>query len=142
MSLEEIMHEPTFIRENATVEDAARLMAEKSIGSVIVGSAENALGIFSERDLLVKIVARNVDARKAKVRDYMTSPIMAIDISMSVFDAQDIMTERHIRRLPIADNGRIVGIMSARTLMEHLRYEYILRKSVDSSQREVYTGYW
>ena len=141
MSLEEIMHKPTFVGENETVDKVAKRMAKKSIGSVLVGDEDGVLGIFSERDLLVKIVAKDIDAKKAKVKDYMTQPVMAVDINFSVFDAQEIMAEHHIRRLPISSGGRVVGVVSARNIMENLRYEY-LRKGTDYSERIAYSSYW
>jgi signal-transduction protein with cAMP-binding, CBS, and nucleotidyltransferase domain len=117
------------------------LMAKKSIGSVLVGDEDRVLGIFSERDLLVKIVAKGIDAKKAKVKDYMTQPVMAVDINFSLFDAQEVMADHHIRRLPITNNGRVVGVVSARNIMENLRYEY-LRRGARHSERIAYSSYW
>lgn len=143
MSLKEIMHKPTFVSENATVRDAAKIMAEKSIGSVLIGSAENVRGIFSERDLLVKIAAKDIDCSNAKIKDYMTFPVKAVDINMSVFDAQNMMIENHVRRLPITKEDRIVGIVSARNIMEHLKYEYLKKRfDTDSYARELYSTFW
>lgn len=141
MSLEDIMHRPTFVGRNETVLHVAKIMAQKSIGSVLVGSPDNVHGIFSERDLLVKIVANDIDAKTAKVGDYMTPDVMSIDVNMSVFDAQEIMTASHIRRLPITENGVVVGIVTARSLMENIKYEY-LKKGIDDSPRAVYSSYW
>lgn len=141
MSLDEIMHRPTFVGEITTVHEAAKLMAQRSIGSVLVGTPENVRGIFSERDLLVKIAAKGVDYKNAKVKDYMTRPVKAIDVNCSFSDAQNIMIEKHIRRLPVVKGGRVVGVISARSLMEHMKYEYLTRTS-GQSPREQYTGYW
>lgn len=141
MSLSEIMHKPTFVDKNASVSDAAKIMAKKSIGSVLVGTADKVLGIFSERDMITKIAARDVNCRKAIVKDYMTHPVKTIGIDSSIFDAQEIMTKSHIRRLPVTNSGRVVGIVSARNLMEHLKYEY-LKRSHGISEREKYPGYW
>lgn len=143
MSLKEIMHKPTFVEKDATIREVAKIMAKKSIGSVLVGSAENVLGIFSERDMLVKIVAKEIDCRVAKVGDYMTSPIKTVNVNMSVFDAQNVMIENHIRRVPIRDNGEVVGIVSARNIMEHLKYEYLIKRhDSETSRRELYSTFW
>ncbi|VVB61565.1 Inosine-5'-monophosphate dehydrogenase [uncultured archaeon] len=141
MSLEEIMHKPTFVDKDATVKEVAKVMAEKSIGSVLVGSAERVLGIFSERDLLVKVAANDVDCNSAKVKDYMTAPVKAIDVNLSIFDVQSIMIENHIRRLPVTQGGRIVGMVSARNVMENMKYEH-LKKSYAHSAQEMYARYW
>ncbi len=99
------------------------------------------LGIFSERDMITKIAARDVNCRKAIVKDYMTHPVRTIGIDSSIFEAQEIMTKSHIRRLPVTNGGKVVGIVSARNLMEHMKYEYLMR-SHGSSEREKYSGYW
>ncbi len=141
MSLKEIMHKPTFVQKDMTIREVAKIMAAKSIGSALVGSEQNVLGIFSERDLLVKIAAKDIDICKAKVGDYMTSPVKAIDINASIFDAQAIMIETRIRRLPITEGGIVVGIVSARNIMENLKYEY-LKKSQEISERSMYSAFW
>ncbi len=143
MSLKEIMHKPTFVDKDMTIREVAKIMAKKSIGSVLVGSAENVLGIFSERDLVVKVVAKEIGCSGAKVGDYMTSPIKTVNVNMSVFDAQNVMIENHIRRVPIKDNGEVIGIVSARNIMENLKYEYLKKRhDADSSARELYSTFW
>jgi len=143
MSLKEIMHKPTFVGKDETIMEVAKIMAKKSIGSVLVGSAENVLGIFSERDLIVKIVANELDCSITKVGDHMTSPIKTVNVNMSVFDAQNVMIENHIRRVPIRDNGEVVGIVSARNIMEHLKYEYLIKRhDSETSRRELYSTFW
>jgi len=143
MSLKEIMHKPTFVDKDMTIREAAKIMAEKSIGSVLVGDMEYVLGIFSERDLLVKIVSKDLDPGKERVSKYMTSPVKAVDINMSVFDAQNTMIENHVRRVPITKEGRIVGIVSARNIMEHLKYEYLKKRlGSETSERELYSTFW
>ena len=143
MSLKEIMHKPTFVSKDMAINEVAKIMANKSIGSVLVGSAENVIGIFSERDLLVKIVAKEINCKNAKVGDYMTSPVKTIDVNMSIFDAQNAMIEHHVRRVPITQDGKVVGLVSARNVMENLKYEY-LKKNYDPSsyERSGYSAFW
>lgn len=143
MSLKEIMHKPTFVDKGISVREAAKIMAAKSIGSVLIGSAENVIGIFSERDLLVKVAAKDIDCSAAKVKDCMTSPVKSADINLSVFDAQNLMIENHVRRVPITREGKVVGIVSARNIMEHLKYEYLKKRfDTDSYTRELYSAFW
>lgn len=141
MSLKEIMHKPTFVEKDTAIREIAKIMAAKSIGSVLVGDVKKVLGIFSERDLLVKIVAKKVDCDKAKVGNFMTAPVKTIDVNSSIFDAQTIMIETRIRRLPITEDGVVVGIVSARNIMENLKYEY-LKKSYAVSERSMYSAFW
>lgn len=143
MSLKEIMHKPTFVDKDMTIREVAKIMAKKSIGSILVGSPDNVLGIFSERDMIVKVVAKEIVCSGAKVRDYMTSPIKTVNVNMSIFDAQNVMIENHIRRLPIIEDGKVIGIVSARNIMENLKYEYLKKRlDADSSAREPYSTFW
>ena len=141
MGLNEIMHKPTFVKKDMSLHDVAEIMAAKSIGSVLVGNAEKVLGIFSERDLLLKAVAKKADFCKANVSDYMSAPVKTIDVNSSIFDAQNMMIENHVRRVPITDNGKVVGIVSARNIMENLKYEY-LKKSHEVNERNMYSAFW
>ena len=103
--------------EETPVEEVAKIMGEKSIGSVIVTSNGEPMGIFTERDLLTKFLAED-QSLKIEVGKACSSPIITAPIGISVHDAAAIMTSKHIKRLPITKEGKLVGILSARDLVE------------------------
>jgi len=103
--------------EETAVEGAAKIMGEKSIGSVIVTSHGEPIGIFTERDLLTKFLAKD-QSLKIEVGKACSSPLITAPIGISVYDAAAIMTSKHIKRLPITKDGKLVGILSARDLVE------------------------
>jgi CBS domain-containing protein len=107
----------TSVDESTTVAEAARIMGEQRIGSVIVNKEGRPYGIFTERDLLTTFLARG-RSLETKVGDVASHPIITITPEVSVHETAKIMTAKHIRRLPVVDRGKIVGIVTARDLVE------------------------
>ena len=105
------------VDEETPVESVAKIMGEKSIGSVIITSHGEPIGIFTERDLLTKFLAED-KSLKIEVGKACSSPLITAPLGISVHDAAFIMTSKHIRRLPITRKGELVGILSARDLLE------------------------
>ncbi|PVX23820.1 MAG: hypothetical protein CW691_09575 [Candidatus Bathyarchaeum sp.] len=103
--------------EDTSVEDVAKIMGEKSIGSVVITSSGKPLGIFTERDLLTKFLAAD-KSLKVAVGKACSSPLVTVAVGSSIHDAAETMTVKHIKRLPITKNGDLVGILSARDLVE------------------------
>lgn len=105
------------VPSNTTVEDAAKIMGRKRIGSVIVTREGEPIGIFTERDLLTTFLSRG-KSLKLKVGDVASSPIITIPLVTSVHQAALTMALKHIRRLPVVKDDKIVGIVTARDLVE------------------------
>jgi len=103
--------------EKTLVDQVAIIMAKKRIGSVIITRNEKPIGIFTERDLLTKFLSKD-KSLIMEVGDVCSSPLISAPIGISVNEAAMIMALKHIRRLPIVDNGKLVGILSARDLVE------------------------
>jgi CBS domain-containing protein len=103
--------------EETTVESVANIMGKKSIGSVIITRKGEPVGIFTERDLLTKFLAKD-KSLKVEVGKVCSSPIISAPLGISVHDAAAIMTSKHIRRLPIEKDGKLVGMLTARDLVE------------------------
>ncbi len=99
------------------VEAVAKIMGEKSIGSVIVTSNGEPIGIFTERDLLTKFLAED-RSLKIEVGKACSSPLITASLGISIHDAAAVMTSKHIKRLPITKEEKLVGILSARDLVE------------------------
>jgi len=105
------------VDEETPVDSVAKIMGEKSIGSVIITSHGEPIGIFTERDLLTKFLAED-RSLKIEVGKACSSPLITAPMGISVHDAALIMTSKHIRRLPITRDGELVGILTARDLLE------------------------
>src|SRR5438132_14426368 len=100
------------IAPTATVKDAVRLMVEKRIGSIVVMDEGQVVGIFTERDALNRVLDRGLAPQSTRVREVMTPKPVVARPELTVEEAMVIMTERRLRRLPVCDQGRLVGIIS------------------------------
>ncbi len=103
---------PIIIDENISVMEAAKKMKKENIGSLILKSGENNFGIITERDILYKVVAEGLDPRDIKAKEIMSHPLITIDKDSKLEEAATIMWKYNIRRLPVVDSGKIVGIIT------------------------------
>ena len=103
--------------EQMLLENVATIMAEKRVGSVIVTRQGEPIGIFTERDLLTNFLAKDKSLVE-EVGNACSSPLITAPIGITVRDAAVIMTAKSIKRLLITKNGKLVGILSARDLIE------------------------
>ena len=107
------------VQETTTVEAAVKTMVEHRIGAVIVLRGNEMVGIFSERDVLDKIVLARRDPATTPVFAVMTSPVVTAPGNAEDAEAAQTMTEHHIRHLPILnETQRVVGMVSLRGVME------------------------
>ena len=114
----EIMTEsPVTIRADETAEVAAGLMRDKEIGSLIVLEAGKPMGIVTERDIVTKIAAADKQPSRVLVRDIMTSPVVAVHPHEEVAEAARVMSQRKIRRLPVVQDGKLVGIITENDIL-------------------------
>jgi CBS domain-containing protein len=109
------------IDECSTALDAAKLMAEKGISSLIVLNEGNPVGIVTERDFVKKICIKEVQISKVKIKDIMSKLRTFADPETPIEVAVQRMVNHKIRRLPILENGKLVGIITVTDLAKHLR---------------------
>jgi CBS domain-containing protein len=103
-------------KEDNSVAVAARKMADYNIGSLIVVKEDNPVGIFTERDLVKRVIALGKDPSKVRVGDVMTRELITVDAGESVGAAYHIMVARGVRHVPVVQKGRLVGIISQKDL--------------------------
>lgn len=102
---------------STSVADAAKLMADRHIGAVIVMVGDRVHGIFSERDVVNRVVALSRDPAATQVADVMTTPVMTGLPETKAVDALRIMQENGFRHLPVCRDGRPLGMVSLRDFM-------------------------
>ena len=111
---------PAVVAPEATVLEAVERMAEHGVGGVAVVENDELVGIFTERDVMLRVVLRLRDPKTTPVRDVMTSPVETASDDMPEEDALVYMVERHVRHLPIVgSDGRLKSILSIRNVLEH-----------------------
>ena len=105
--------EVAIIGEEATVMEAAKIMSDRRIGSLVVSRREKVVGIFTERDVLNRVVARHLDPLNTIVKDVMTTPVACCQSTTKLAECRSVMTEKRIRHLPVVDENRLVGMISS-----------------------------
>lgn len=101
------------VDRGATIEEVARLMEEKNIGSIIVVEERKPMGIVTDRDILLRVINRGLDSERTSVADVMTKQIVTLREDMGLFEALQQVKGKGIRRFPIVDaKGNLQGIMT------------------------------
>ena len=104
-----------------TVREAVQCMKQNQIGALMVTDQGNApIGIFTERDLMLRVVYEGVDPKTALIGDYMTEKLFSVSPERTVSDAAHEVQARHIRHLPILRDGKLIGLLSLRDLLREL----------------------
>jgi CBS domain-containing protein len=111
------------VLSGTTVHDALLLMAEKKIGALMVIDDGQITGIFSERDYARRVATEECICLDLPVRSMMSSPVFYIGPERTVDECMALMTDRHIRHLPVMENGQLVGLISISDVVKSMMSE-------------------
>jgi len=114
-----------------TINETAKMMEDAKVGAVIVMEDNAPIGIVTDRDFSVKVAAHAYQITEP-VKQIMSSPLFSINSDESVRIAADLMHERKIRKLPVIDDGKVVGIITATDIVN------LLAVSVEEDMRDMY----
>jgi len=106
------------IAEDASVLDAIKMLADRSIGSLLVMDGDTLKGIVTERDYARKVLIKGRSSKTTQVREIMTTEVYTANTDQTVNDCMTVMTEKRIRHLPVVDNGEVVGLISIGDLVQ------------------------
>lgn len=126
------------VARDAKVLDAVRMMVDKKIGAVVILKDGRLEGIFTERDLMSKVVAKGLPPESTPISAVMTSPVIPVEQDADPMAACQLMKDKHIRHLPVVNGkGEVLGMLSIRHLLE---------EEIDELKHEVeavanYAGY-
>ena len=101
------------VNSDCIVASAARKMRDDKVGGLMVVEDDTLVGIFTERDLMSRVVAEGLDPEEIKVSEVMTSSIATVPPETSVSEAANIMSQNRIRHLPVLQDGKLYGVISA-----------------------------
>ncbi|MCD6365083.1 MAG: CBS domain-containing protein [Planctomycetes bacterium] len=102
---------------NTTVQEAAKMMSRANVGSIIVKDGDGIDGIFTERDLLKRVVARGDDPGRTRLGEVMSSPVRNCGLFDSVANIANLLTREHIRHLAVVEDGALIGLIGLRDVM-------------------------
>ena len=118
--LEKKGHKVFSLPPDATVYEAIKIMAENSVGALLVMEGEKLVGIISERDYARKVILKGKSSKETAVREIMTSPVQVVVPDCTVGEAMSIMTNKRIRHLPVLEEGKVVGVVSIGDLVRSI----------------------
>jgi CBS domain-containing protein len=103
--------------------DAIRMMADHHVGALLVMKNERLVGIVSERDYARKVILKGRSSADTPVAQIMSSPVITVTLSNNVQDCMQLMTSRHLRHLPVLEDGDVVGMISIGDLVKAVMEE-------------------
>jgi len=131
LKVEDVMVKTVITLEaNATVREAVAIMNERDISCVVMVHDGSPIGIITESDMLKRVLLEAKDPAKTKASQIMTAPIIHGEPQMSVQDAVKLMVQKKIKKLPILEQERLVGLITLTDLVRSIAYlEHIFSKS-------------
>lgn len=108
------------IGPDARVFDALKLMADKSVGALIVTEGGRIAGVISERDYARKVILLGKSSHELQVREIMTSKVITVHPGQTVEECMALMTEKRIRHLPVTEGERLIGVLSIGDLVKEV----------------------
>jgi CBS domain-containing protein len=107
------------VQPSDTVLQAANLMNDLNIGGVVVLEGDRLAGIFTERDVLRRVVAQGLDPATTPVAEVMTTPVITCSPDISLDDCAGLMTSRRVRHVPVHDGKGLVGVVTIRDVLAY-----------------------
>ena len=107
------------VDSSVTATNAAKMMEDTGVGAVVVLENNLPVGIVTDRDFAIKITAHSYPI-DTPVRRIMSSPLISIDSNSDLWIASDLMSSRNVRKLPVIDDDKVVGILTSSDLVKHI----------------------
>ena len=132
MTISDVMTKSVIsVDASMSINETAKLMEDAKVGAVIVIEDNKPIGIVTDRDFAVKVAAHAYQI-STPIKQIMSSPIFSINSDETVRAASDLMHDRGVRKIPVIDNGNIVGIITATDIVN------LLSVSVEEDMRDMY----
>ena len=140
-SVKDIMNKKiTTFDVNSDVETIAKFMGKADIGAVIITKNKVLVGIITERDMVKRVIAKNLNPKKTKAYEIMTSPVESVSPDANIYYTSDLMRKKGYKRYPVVKDGRVVGMLSQSVLIDYFkekRKRFVL-KYLNKEQRGEY----
>ncbi|MCW4055356.1 MAG: CBS domain-containing protein [Candidatus Bathyarchaeota archaeon] len=114
------------IEVSRSAREAAQIMGQKNVGSIVVVSKGKPVGIVTERDMVQRVLARGLDTEKLRIGEIMSKSLITIGSKTPIIEAIRLMQRKKVRRLLIKDNGKPAGIVTQRDLLRALVFHVIV----------------
>lgn len=108
---------PVFAKPSDSVYSCVQKMIKENVGSLIIADGKKLIGIITEKDLLTKVLAKQVDIKKTQVSFVMTRDPVTASPDLDLYDAMVLMKNEEIRRLPIVKNSEVIGLLTYKDIL-------------------------
>jgi len=108
------------ISPDATVYTALEMMAGKNVGALVVCEEGQLVGMISERDYARKVILHGKTSKQTRVREIMSSPVYSVGPAQTIRACMQLMSSKHIRHVPVVDQGKVVGVISIGDVVEEI----------------------
>jgi len=109
---------PVVVGPNETIDKCAKKMIKNKVGSLVVEESKFVKGILTEWDLVNKVIAKSKDAKKTKASEIMSKIPVSIKPDADILEAMKLMNLKKVRRLPVVNNGKLVGLLTIRDILK------------------------
>lgn len=114
MKVSEVMSKAVVVDDSISIKEAAKIMSDKNIGSLIIIKNDKIAGIITERDVI-----KNISKSAEKILLIMSKKVISINQNESIDNASDLMAKNKVKKLPVLNNGKLVGIITATDVIGH-----------------------
>ncbi|MGQ9641664.1 MAG: CBS domain-containing protein [Candidatus Bathycorpusculaceae bacterium] len=122
-----VMAKPVItVDKGSSVYEVAKLMSEKSIGSIVVLEKGKPVGIATERDILQRVVAKGLNSSQVKIEEIMSRNLITVSGKTPIINAIRVMEKNKVRRLLVMEKGKLVGIVTQRDLLRALAFHVVI----------------
>ncbi len=111
-------HDVWFVRPEAFVFDAVKMMSERSVGALLVMEGDKMVGIITERDYARKVVLAGKSSKQTQVKDIMTQRVLWVAPERTIEECMALMTDKRVRHLPVVENTQVIGMLSIGDLVK------------------------
>ncbi|HIH32208.1 TPA: CBS domain-containing protein [Candidatus Woesearchaeota archaeon] len=116
--LDVMTNKPIIASKEMSLVEAAKLMDEENVNSLLIEENEKAKGIITDEDLVRKVIAKGLDPKKARLKDVMSQDLVTIKSNRDIYDALILMRQNNIRQLPVVDNDKLVGFLTSKDILK------------------------
>jgi len=109
---------PIVVKPGITAEECAKIMLKNDVGSLVVKDKDKIVGIITEKDFVNKLIAKGLNPKEVVAEDIMRRDVITIDPNTDIFDAMVKMNKEKVRRLPVVENGRMIGFLTHRDILK------------------------
>ena len=118
LEVKDVMTYPAITEdEDVSIAAISKCMKRSGIGSVVITKEGNPVGVVTDRDIVIKVIMKNINPDTVKAKEIMASPLVTIEVDASIMGACKVLIEKGIRRLLVIDDGELVGIVSLRNIL-------------------------